>query len=379
MRNPWAVVLIIIFVALNEQLKTKINSIQIFKKKHKMKIFLHTLICIISINMADAQWTTANLSTTRFSLSATSVGTKVFFAGGFHNNVTPSSVVNIYDNSTSLWTIANLSVARGYLSAATVGSKVFFAGGDDGNPSSVVDIYDNSTGLWTTANLSQARSALSSTAVGTKVFFAGGMIGSSSYSSVVDIYDNSTGLWTTANLSQARSVLSATAVGTKVFFAGGFATVPQTVFSVVDIYDNSTGLWTTDSLSVARGYLSATSVGTKVFFAGGRNPGFSSVVDIYDNTIADINVINNNEGIEIYPNPAINQFTIDNDSDLILMKIESVAIYDVSGRKVYSENLGTANSNPKITIDVSKFSAGVYQVKVQSADFIATKKLVVEK
>ena len=108
-----------------------------------MKIFLHTLICIISINMADAQWTTANLSTTRFSLSATSVGTKVFFAGGFHNNVTPSSVVNIYDNSTSLWTIANLSVARGYLSAATVGSKVFFAGGDDGNPSSVVDIYKN--------------------------------------------------------------------------------------------------------------------------------------------------------------------------------------------------------------------------------------------
>ena len=135
----------------------------------------------------------------------------------------------------------------------------------------------------------------------------------------------------------------------------------------------------TDSLSVARGYLSATSVGTKVFFAGGRNPGFSSVVDIYDNTIADINVINNNEGIEIYPNPAINQFTIDNDPDLIGMKIESVAIYDVSGRKVYSENLGTANSNPKITIDVSKFSAGVYQVKVQSADFIATKKLVVEK
>ena len=61
------------------------------------------------------------------------------------------------------------------------------------------------------------------------------------------------------------------------------------------------------------------------------------------------------------------------------MKIESVVIYDVSGRKVYSENLGTSNSNPEITIDVSKFSAGVYQVKVQAADFIATKKLIVEK
>ncbi|MBK9526208.1 MAG: T9SS type A sorting domain-containing protein [Bacteroidetes bacterium] len=290
--------------------------------------------------------------------------------------------MDIYDNSTGLWTTANLSQARSALSSTAVGTKVFFAGGMIGSSSysSVVDIYDNSTGLWTTANLSQARSVLSATAVGTKVFFAGGFATvPQTVFSVVDIYDNSTGLWSTANLSVARGFLSAATVGSKVFFAGGFTSNGTGYSSVVDIYDNSTGLWTTDSLSVARGYLSATSVGTKVFFAGGRNPGFSSVVDIYDNTIADINVINNNEGIEIYPNPAINQFTIDNDPDLIGMKIESVAIYDVSGRKVYSENLGTANSNPKITIDVSKFSAGVYQVKVQSADFIATKKLVVEK
>ncbi|HNR20008.1 MAG TPA: hypothetical protein PKN75_13490 [Bacteroidia bacterium] len=47
-----------------------------------MKKNLLTLICIMSINMANAQWSTANLSQARSNLSATAAGTKVFFAGG---------------------------------------------------------------------------------------------------------------------------------------------------------------------------------------------------------------------------------------------------------------------------------------------------------
>lgn len=65
--------------------------------------------------------------------------------------------------------------------------------------------------------------------------------------------------------------------------------------------------------------------------------------------------------------------------DLFGRKIESVAIYDVTGREVYSENSGTSNSNREIIIDVSKFPVGVYSVQVQSADIISMKKLVVEK
>ncbi|MBL0343328.1 MAG: T9SS type A sorting domain-containing protein [Bacteroidetes bacterium] len=118
-----------------------------------------------------------------------------FFAGGY-TGTNPTSRVDIYDNSTGLWTTANLSVARRNLSATTVGTKVFFAGGVDinNNPSSVVNIYDNSTGLWTTANLAVARWDLSATAVGSKAFFAGGRDGTI-FNPVVDIYDNiSTGI-----------------------------------------------------------------------------------------------------------------------------------------------------------------------------------------
>ena len=79
--------------------------------------------------------------------------------------------------------------------------------------------------------------------------------------------------------------------------------------------------------------------------------------------------------IHLFPNPAKNQLTIDNGK----LKIENVTIYDLTGREVYSENHQTPNANPEIIIDVSKFPAGVYMVQIQTADFIGTKKLIVEK
>ena len=228
----------------------------------------------------------------------------------------------------------------------------------------------NANAQWTTANLSVARYALSAVTVGTKVFFAGGRNGTPS--SVVDIYDNSTGLWSTANLSVARAGLSATAVGTKVFFAGGRELTNP--FSVVDIYDNSTGLWTTENLSAARAQLSATTVGTKAFFAGGIDStnASSSVVDIYDNTSTGID-ITKNDGIKIYPNPAANNLTISFGSS---NKKVDVTITDITGKIIYTT---TASETQKIEVITEDFKEGIYVVQIQSADFIATKKLVVEK
>ena len=221
----------------------------------------------------------------------------------------------------------------------------------------------NANAQWTTANLSAARYDLSATAVGTKVFFAGGRYGNTSYSSVVDIYDNSTGLWTTANLSAARTQLSATAVGTKVFFAGGNTGVSS---SVVDIYDNSTGLWTIANLSLARWGLSAATVGTKAFFAGGydgNNP--SSVVDIYDNTSTSINDINQNEGINIYPNPTTGIINIDGISN------ETIIVYNSFGARV--KELKDENK-----IDLSSCNAGLYFVQIlnSSGKIINTSKIL---
>ena len=258
--------------------------------------------------------TTATLSQPREGMTATTVGTKAIFAGGWTESG-PSSVVDIYDTSTGKWSAAKLSQARYYgMVAATVGTQAIFAGGVTGNSdgrlveSSVVDIYDASTGAWSTATLSQARDSIAATTVGTNVIFAGGSTGNSE-SNVVDIYDASTGAWSTATLSQARDGIAATTVGTKAVFAAGFSgSEASDPSNVVDIYDASTGAWSTAKLSQARGYLAVTTVGTKAIFAGGVTGNSShvvesNVVDVYDGSTGQWSTTTLSQAPTTWPRP----------------------------------------------------------------------------
>ena len=59
------------------------------------------------------------------------MGTKAIFAGGYASTG-PSGVIDVYDNSTGVMQPASytLSVPRYSLAATTVGTKAIFAGGD---------------------------------------------------------------------------------------------------------------------------------------------------------------------------------------------------------------------------------------------------------
>ena len=239
-------------------------------------------------------WSTAQLSQARFGLSATSVGDKVFFAGGIADSTATetnlSNVVDIYDTSTNTWSTTNMSQPRVWFSATSSGSDVFFGSGDDGNGiSNTVDIYHTSTNTWSTVTLPHPRTFLSATSAGGNVFFGGGWNGAASNS--VDIYNTSTSTWSTTTLSQARWALSAASVGNKVFFAGGYTGSNDS--NAVDIYDTSAGTWSTANLSLARNSLAATSAGNDVFFAGGSG---STVVDIYNTSTGTWSTANMSQG-----------------------------------------------------------------------------------
>ncbi len=77
--------------------------------------------------------------------------------------------------------------------------------------------------------------------------------------------------------------------------------------------------------------------------------------------------------ISLYPNPAPNQLTITLGSST---KNIEVTIADITGKIIYSTSAFAAQ---KIEVNTKDFAEGVYFVQVQSADFIATKKLVIEK
>jgi PKD repeat protein len=55
-----------------------------------------------------------------------------------------------------------------------------------------------------------------------------------------------------------------------------------------------------------------------------------------------------------------------------------ISIYNLVGEKIYAAP-GYLLSSPTLTVSAKDFSAGVYVVKIQTGDFVATKKFVVEK
>ncbi len=71
--------------------------------------------------------------------------------------------------------------------------------------------------------------------------------------------------------------------------------------------------------------------------------------------------------INIYPNPSSEVITIESNQE-----IKNVYLYDSNGKLVYSY----ANSSSICTIDISKLVIGVYELKLESTNSIAWKKLI---
>lgn len=80
--------------------------------------------------------------------------------------------------------------------------------------------------------------------------------------------------------------------------------------------------------------------------------------------------LENENQIRIYPNPAKNQFEIETTSN-IQDKLKSIQIYNLFGELIFSSN------NYSKTIETSKFSSGVYIVKINCEDFEISKKLII--
>ncbi len=77
--------------------------------------------------------------------------------------------------------------------------------------------------------------------------------------------------------------------------------------------------------------------------------------------------------INLFPNPADDHLTIAMGS---INKNVEVIITDITGKIIYTT---AANQTNKIELNTSEFAEGIYVVQIQAADFIGTKKLVVEK
>ena len=136
-----------------------------------------------------------------------------------------SNVVDLYDSGTGRWSTAPLSQARSTLSATSVGTVAFFAGGfNNGKLLMIVIVCCVKECLLRLQDVLWEHGCLClGMRCGSDCFLMRATAGYPGFSNVVDLYDSGTGRWSTAQLSQARGSLSATSVGTVSMFAGGYA------------------------------------------------------------------------------------------------------------------------------------------------------------
>src|SRR5262245_41872079 len=100
-------------------------------------------------------WSFAGLSGPRADIAAASAGDKVVFAGGYNNDdmfdPSASTTVDIYDIPTNYRRTTELKTGRSHISATTIGNKIYFAGGQSElRLFDNVDIYDVTTNTWET-------------------------------------------------------------------------------------------------------------------------------------------------------------------------------------------------------------------------------------
>ncbi|MEO7483223.1 MAG: hypothetical protein ABIT81_05650 [Ferruginibacter sp.] len=233
-------------------------------------------------NMTTQAWATTELSNPRMHTAITTLGNKIFFAGGSAtegNNIdTTYATVDIYDAAANTWAISSLNFARNGDAAVTLGNKIFVACND------IVQIYNQATNSWSSAGLSEARWGLSAVDANNKVYFAGGFNNNlQSVSNRVDVYDNTSNAWSQFSLMEPKSNMAGIVVGSKIFWAGGYnAILPQPNLSgLVQIYDASSQTSTSACLFQLNGWNRAVLKDNKIVFFTG-NGSVKNKFDIYD-------------------------------------------------------------------------------------------------
>ena len=84
--------------------------------------------------------------------------------------------------------------------------------------------------------------------------------------------------------------------------------------------------------------------------------------------------MNDDNNINIYPNPSSGVFTIEN--PLGFENLVSLEITDITGRKINNYQFSTLDS--QLIIDLSSQKSGMYLLKFSMEDEIFTRKIIIQ-
>ena len=107
------------------------------------------------------------------------------------------------------------------------------------------------------------------------------------------------------------------------------------------------------------------------YFSGGYYTGYLIARLLAEDAVS-VNDLKDNEDIHVFPNPASDQLIIS--CPLVHGKRITISVMNMTGKFLLKENL-ELNSDA-ISLDVSKFSSGIYLISVQSSANSFTTKFV---
>jgi len=240
------------------------------------------------IARAELAWTQkADMPTTRYGLSTSVVGGKIYAIGGLGD----LRRVDEYDPRMNTWTKkADMATGREFVSTSVVNEKIYVIGGKAGQPISAVEVYDPITDTWAMqTELPSHRMWLSTSVVDGIIYVIGGSDanwGGMTHLGTVEAYNPATDIWTAKrNMPTGRSFPSTCVVDGKIYAIGGWPI--GRCGTAVEAYDPETDTWTRKAPMPTARYLLGTSVlGGKICAIGGWRHSSGgplySTVEVYD-------------------------------------------------------------------------------------------------
>jgi hypothetical protein len=343
--------------------------------------------------VANTWGSAAPMPARKFQFSAQRAGGKIICAGGYDSSFTVSPSTYIYDIASNTWsTGAPMSIPAGdYASGVYHDSLIYYIGGFNGSIDlNVVRLYHVATNTWTTATAKPgtACSGLRGSINGNTIVVVGGF----SQTQGANIAETHKGLINPANPNiitwtappnYPGGIVSRLAAGTVfmdfqplIIFAGGnpVGTTANTALGdcwAYDLVQNGWYIGTPKTTPVSN-------ISDLVGLIYNDSLWMASVGGYDGTNISNVNEwlslgpfiwsgikenqLMSNNSIDVYPNPANSQLTLNLNSN----NNSELTITDVSGRIVRKENVAKGQS--VLHINISAFDAGLYFICATGED-----------
>ena len=292
-------------------------------------------------------------------------------------------------------TKAPMPTPRMALSTSVVDGIIYVIGGtqDFHQPAiATVEAYDPETDSWTSkapAPMPTLRAGLSTCVVDGIIYAIGGArdVDSQTFSTM-EAYDPATNTWTPKRDMPTPRGYPSTSVVDGIIYAIGGGSDTESPLSTVEAYDPVTNTWITKTdMPTARSWLSSSTVDGKIYAIGGLHGGGPiATVEEYDpssdpTSVQDLYSEQNPMEFSLhqnYPNPFNPNTTIN--FEIPKTSKVTLKVFNILGEEVatlVSDRL-TAGSY-SYNWDASNLTSGVYLYRLETGDFVETKKMILMK